>query len=268
MTEVDLRPAHLAHDVPDAASAMRPSRVLWRRERRMVLEFAVARMSGGLIDRWPRGDGHPVLVIPGFLAGPESTVYLRRFLRRLGYFAHDWRQGRNLGMRPGLDELLHARMQELHWRHGRAVSLIGWSAGGIYAREIAREMPDATRMVITLGSPFRGNHKATRAWRLYHRLNRHDLTTELMTDAAKVAREEPLRVPTTCVYSRSDGIVAWECCTSLPAPTTENVEVHSTHLGYGHNLETLYVIADRLAQPEGTWRPIATNAVQHAMDQA
>jgi hypothetical protein len=77
-----------------------------------------------------------------------------------------------------------------------------------------------------------------------------------MSEASRRAREEPLTVPTTCVYSRVDGIVAWECCTSLPAPMTENVEVRSSHLGYGHNLETLYVIADRLAQPEGGWRPL------------
>ncbi|HEY1439550.1 MAG TPA: alpha/beta hydrolase, partial [Mycobacterium sp.] len=66
---------------------------------------------------------------------------------------------------------------------------------------------------------------------------------------------QPLTVPTTCIYSKTDGIVAWQCCISLPAPRTENVEVHSSHLGYGHNLETLYVVADRLAQPEDCWQP-------------
>lgn len=267
MTELDLRPTADV-DVPDAANARRPSHALWRRERRMVLEYVVTRMSDRLVERFPRGDGHPVLVLPGFLAGPESTVYLRRFLRRLGYYAHDWKQGRNLGMRPGMEDALRVRLQEVADRHGRAVSLIGWSAGGIYAREMGREAPEVTRMVITLGSPFRGNHKATRAWKLYHRLNRHELTAELMDDAARIAREEPLPVPTTCVYSRTDGIVAWECCTSLPAPTTENVEVKSTHLGYGHNLETLYVIADRLAQAEGGWRPIDATHVRLPADRS
>jgi hypothetical protein len=111
------------------------------------------------------------------------------------------------------------------------VSIIGWSAGGIYAREIARVVPQHVRMVITLGSPFRGSHRASHAWRAYALLK------------------------TTCIFSKKDGVVASECCTSLPAPLTENVEVNSTHFGFRHNLETLGVIADRLAQPENRWRP-------------
>lgn len=249
----------LPHDIPDAHNARVPTRALRRAERRMALEYAVTRMSGQLVDRWPRGDGHPVLVLPGFLAGAESTVYLRRFLRRLGYRAFDWRLGRNLGFRPGMEQALTIRMEQLNAVYDRQVSLIGWSAGGIYAREIARRTPELTRMVITMGSPFRGNYQASTAWKLYKLLNRHRVTDEMMTEEARREREQPLTIPTTCIYSRTDGVVAWECCTSLPAPLTENVEVRSTHLGYGHNLETLYVIADRLAQPEGTWQPIAAH---------
>ncbi len=142
------------------------------------------------------------------------------------------------------------------------MSIIGWSAGGIYAREIARRFPEQTRMVITLGSPFRGNHEATHVWWLYSLVNRGEALQETMSEASRRAREEPLSVPTTCIYSRTDGIVAWECCTSLPAPTTENVEVDSPHTGFGHNLETLYVIADRLALPEGVWTPAEEGAAR------
>lgn len=256
----------LTHDVPDADNAQPPPRALRRAERKTALEYAVTRMSGQLVDRWPRGDGHPVLVLPGFLAGPESTIYLRHFLRRLGYHAYDWRMGRNLGFRPGMEETLTSRVQELHAKHGRRVTLIGWSAGGIYSREIARKQPDLTRMVITMGSPFRGNYQASTAWKFYKLLNRHHVTDEMMTESARREREEPLSIPTTCIYSRTDGVVAWECCTSLPAPQTENVEVRSTHLGYGHNLETLYVIADRLAQAEGMWEPIRAHRRAEALD--
>jgi len=243
--------------LPDADRARPPATRLrlaeWPRTSR---EYSAALLSGDLVDRWPHGDGHPVLVLPGFLAGESSTRYLRRVLQRLGYAAYDWELGRNFRVRQGMEEAFDRTMRRLAEQHGRGVSLIGWSAGGIYAREIARRLPDQTRMVITLGAPFRGNHRATHAWRLYSLVNRGPLLEEAMSEAARRAREKPLTVPTTCVYSRNDGIVAWECCTSLPAPRTENVEVNSSHLGYGHNLETLYVIADRLAVPEGEWTPL------------
>ncbi len=151
------------------------------------------------------------------------------------------------------------QLELLSERHGGKVSLIGWSAGGIYAREIARERPDLVRQVITMGSPFRGNHKASSSWRLFALLNRGPAAAAMMSVEAKKLRATPLEVPTTCIFSRFDGIVAWECCTSLPAPTTENVEVRSTHLGYGHNLETLYVIADRLSVSPAAWRPYRTS---------
>lgn len=246
-------------DTPDADNVTMPAGVLQRGERKMLTEYAVTRMSGHLVDRWPQGDGHPVLVLPGFLAGPESTTYLRNFLRRLGYRAYDWRLGRNLGLRPGMEDALRIRVQALAETHSTPVSMIGWSAGGIYAREIARKQPEHTRMVITMGSPFRGNYTVTRAWKLYRLMNRNRLTEEMTSESSRREREQPLDLPTTCIYSRSDGIVPWECCTSLPAPQTENVEVRSTHLGYGHNLETLFVIADRLAQPHGTWQPISAS---------
>jgi alpha-beta hydrolase superfamily lysophospholipase len=155
-----------------------------------------------------------------------------------------------------MKETLPARLRHIRERTGgRRVSIIGWSAGGIYARELARAFPDDVRLVITLGSPFRGNHQASTAWKVWRLLNRGTDATEAVAESALVRRGAPLSVPTTCIYSKSDGIVAWQCCTSLPAPETENVEVRSSHLGYGHNLETLSVIADRLAQPENGWRP-------------
>jgi pimeloyl-ACP methyl ester carboxylesterase len=241
--------------VPDADNARRPS--LWdqAQEWGVALEFAATHLSKNLVDRWPVGDGHPVLVLPGFLAGQVSTIHLRNLLNRLGYDAHDWALGRNYGYREDMEEKMHALIADLRERHGRSVSLIGWSLGGIYAREIARAVPDHVRQVITLGSPFRGNHQATRAYRLYQFLNRNPLNEDMMSETARISRAAPLPVPSTSIYSRTDGIVAWECCTSLPAPQTENIEVRSTHLGYGFNLETMFVVADRLALPEGQWRP-------------
>jgi pimeloyl-ACP methyl ester carboxylesterase len=246
-------------DLPTADGAPAPTAWQARREWRMGLELASSALRTRNLHAWPRGDGHPVIVLPGFLAGPESTAFLRSHLRRLGYRAHDWRQGRNLGASPALAERLEDLLLELHDRYERRVSLIGWSAGGIYAREMARVLPGHTRSVITLGSPFRGHPASTRAWTMYRLMNRRNLE-RMFTQEALAQRAAPLLVPTTCIYSRTDGIVAWECCMSEPAPQTENIEVHATHLGYGHELETLRVIADRLAQPEGRWMPYARSA--------
>jgi pimeloyl-ACP methyl ester carboxylesterase len=246
------------HDsaLPEADAAAPPDYRLLAREWRTVAEYAAARRAASQMSRWPRGDGHPVLVLPGFLAGAPSTQFLRQVLRRLGYRAYDWRLGYNFGVRPSLAAQLPARLTDIRARNdGRTVSLIGWSAGGIYARELARAHPDAVRLVITLGSPIRGNQQATHAWRMWRLLNQKSQARQVVSEAARIAREAPLQVPTTCIYSKSDGIVAWQCCLSRPAAETENVEVHSSHLGYGHSVQTLRVIADRLAQREGQWRP-------------
>ncbi|HWF71347.1 MAG TPA: alpha/beta fold hydrolase, partial [Mycobacterium sp.] len=233
-----------------------PGHLLRALEWRTGLEYLATLAAARRIADWPRGDGHPVLVIPGFLAGPFSTQLLRDVLRRLGYRVYDWGLGYNMGYRVGMNETLPARLRHIRERaDGRKVGIIGWSAGGIYARELARAFPDDVRSVITLGSPFRGNHQASTAWKLWRLVNRGSEATEAVSDAALTRRAQPLSVPTTCIYSKSDGIVAWQCCTSLPAPETENVEVRSSHLGYGHNVQTLSVIADRLAQPEDCWRP-------------
>ncbi|WP_157577251.1 esterase/lipase family protein [Phycicoccus jejuensis] len=255
----------------DATSGAPSAPTLWmaRREWRAALELASSAVRTRDIAGWPVGDGHPVIVLPGFLAGPESTVFLRSHLRRLGYRVHDWRQGRNLGASPELAARLEDLLLEVYDRYGRRVSLVGWSAGGIYAREMARALPHYTRSVVTLGSPFRHHPAATRAWAMYRVMNRHHLD-QMFTEEALALRAAPLKVPTTSIWSRTDGIVAWECCVLDPGPLAENVEVDATHLGYGHHLDTLRVLADRLAQEEGAWRPwvapTATAAPEHPDD--
>ena len=187
--------------------------------------------AAGLASVWPlllgapRGDGHPVLVLPGFGASDASTRVLRGYLRDRGYHVHAWRLGRNLGPRAGTVEGLRSRVRELAERHGRRMSLVGWSLGGIYAREIARAAPMVVRQVITLGSPFH----------LYDR--------------------RPLHVPSTAVFTRGDAVVSWRTCVEETSPTSQSVEVPGSHSGLGHNPAVLWIVADRLGQPEGSWRP-------------
>jgi pimeloyl-ACP methyl ester carboxylesterase len=236
-----------------------PSILLFALEgQRAFLEAASLLPASPLLSRAPRGDGHPVLVLPGFTAGDESTIALRFYLRRLGYWAHGWRLGRNFGFngnRGRIENGLARRIEELSERHGRKLSLVGWSLGGIYAREIARAVPDRIRQVITLGSPFAGRGRGSNVRRIYETVTGRKVRDH---DPEVLARlHEPPPVPSTAIFSRTDGVAHWQACLERPSPRTDNIEVRGSHCGLGFNPVVLYAIADRLAQPEGEWRPFA-----------
>ncbi|MGD9387126.1 MAG: alpha/beta hydrolase [Gammaproteobacteria bacterium] len=230
-----------------------PPALLWQfLEGRAMLELGAMAWLYPLLRQAPRGDGHPVLVIPGFLASGSSTFPLRHFLKTLGYAAHRWKQGRNLGGVGETEERLVGRLKELRERYGRKVSVIGWSLGGMYARELAWIAPDHVRQVITMGSPFR-NHTGTAVAFLYEDVSGQ---SEAQMDPRLLARlSQPPPVPATSIYTRTDGVVHWRCSLEHPSPTTENIRVPGSHCGLGHNPLALWAIADRLAQPEGDWQP-------------
>jgi pimeloyl-ACP methyl ester carboxylesterase len=221
-----------------------------REQVRAARDVVAVRARRRLVTRVPRGDGHPVLVLPGLFAGDSSTAIMRRFLRRLCYDARGWKLGVNMGPKAELREALDRLLNHLVERHGRSVSLIGWSLGGIYARELARAHADRVRLVITLATPFR-DISATHAARLVRPGGRalHE-SREL-----RAYLRRPVPVPTTSIYSRTDGIVAWQSCLEEEGPMRENVEVECSHTGMGFHPDTLERVADRLAQPEGEWRP-------------
>lgn len=220
-------------------------------EVRAPFEFFASALAAPWLARAPRGDGHPVIVYPGFLASDFSTRPMRRLLRWLGHDVRGWSLGRNLRpTAPLLDEAL-ARVRQVHAQTGRRVSLVGWSLGGIYARELAKRVPEAVRAVVTLGSPFGGPARSTRAHRLFQRVNRD---RPVLSMSAETLRQPP-EVPTTSIYSRSDGIVAWQISLEADGAASESIRVPASHLGLGVNPWALYALADRLAQPEGQWRP-------------
>jgi pimeloyl-ACP methyl ester carboxylesterase len=235
-----------------------PSRELLLLELRAIGELNAFFAMAPLLRLSPRGDGHPVLVLPGFTAGDASTRPLRAFLNAQGWNAHGWKLGRNLGPQPGVQAQLQRRLAELAERYGRKASLVGWSLGGVFAREIARRAPERARTVITLGSPFAGAPRASNAWRLYQRVN----SGVVEPFPQREARRLPPPVPCTAIYTRSDGIVAWQGCLEAEGPQTENIEVDGSHCGLGHNPAVLYAIADRLAQPEGHWRPFDRSGIK------
>ena len=187
------------------------------------------------------GRGRPVMVIPGFLASDFSTLILRRTLEEAGYRVHGWGLGMNLGARSDLLDRLEYRLNRAG-RHG-PVSLVGWSLGGLYARELAKRRPDQVARVITLGSPFSGDVRANNAWWLYEMLNDHKVDAPPIE--ARLAEKPP--VPTIAFWSRADGIVAPACARGEPHECDRSIELDCTHMGFMTAACAMQAVLDALA---------------------
>ena len=239
-------------DPPSSERLRPPGLGLLLAEARGIFEFNASLLLSPLLMRAPRGDGHPVLTLPGFLAGDLSMAPMRRYLSELGYDCYAWRIGRNTGGISRMRAALRDRLAEIYTSTSRKVSLVGWSLGGVYARDLALQAPEMVRYVVTLGSPFANDVRATNATRLYEALS-----GEAVEDNSELrqAISGDLPVPTTSIYSRTDGIVNWRTCLLRPSATAENIEVHlASHVGLGVNPAALWAVADRLAQGEGQFR--------------
>lgn len=202
------------------------------------------------------GDGHAVITLPGFLATDRSTRVLRQYCHEWGYDPRPWDLGRNLGLSHSrdLEQILDDKLEKVFRQSGGKVSLIGWSLGGLFAREMARRHPEQVRSVITLGSPL-GNPRATNAWRLYEFLSGTSIDEEKIQKRVRALRHPLKDVPVTAIYSRTDAVVSWQI-SKLPAgKLVDNIGINTSHLGMGFNPAVLYAIADRLRQPEGCWTP-------------
>ena len=253
----EIKPA--APAVEEAPAPMRaPGALLLALESRAPLEFAASLAATPLLRKLPKGDGHRVLVMPGLAANDLTTLPMRTFLKDRGYRPMPWELGLNLGPRAGVLDAIRARVRALRAIDGRKVSLLGWSLGGVYAREIAKEVPELVRCVITLGSPFSGPPQATNAWWLFERVSGHPEPDAPTLAAMRLAPS----VPTTSIYSRTDGIVAWQCSQNPPGPLAENLEVHASHIGLGLNPLAMVAIVDRLAQDPAQWKPFDASGLR------
>lgn len=231
-----------------------PSPWLLLVEGRAVCELLSTYITLPILRHGPAGDGHPVMLLPGFLASDLSTTPLRKFLSKQGFSAHGWGLGRNLGPRDDFEERLRDRLVALHEEHGRPVSLVGWSLGGVYARMLANREPERVRSIITLGSPFNHDPRANHSWRLFEYMSKRPIA-EVPEETFEQIRNPP-PVPSTAVYSRTDGVAAWLCCRDdEDGPLNESIEVPGSHLGLGVNPVVFHLILDRLSQPEGQWQP-------------
>lgn len=227
-----------------------PSKTQWAAEPwRMI--GTIARIPGAWPDlmKAPRGDGRPVMVLPGLVNADRSNIVMRHYLRALGYRVEGWRLGRNLGQRAiGADGgKLIARVREMADRAGEPVTLIGVSLGGVMARFVAHREPALVREVITVSSPFAGDPKATNVWRAFEWLSGEKVDSpEVLNRREEIAR--PLPVPSTAIWSASDGLVNGAICHDA---NCREIEIRSSHMGVQMNPQALAAIAAVLG---GTYR--------------
>lgn len=196
----------------------------------------------------PRGKT-PVVVLPGFRLGDVSTFPLREFLRRLGHTVEGWGLGVNRGDVPTLMPRVAEQVADLARRLGEPLHLIGQSLGGVLARETARDRPELVAQVITIGSPVVGGPSYTRVAIAY--------ADQRLAEIRRRIEERdrtPIRVPITAVYSRHDGIVAWQACIDHANPCVEHVEVGSSHLGMALDPTVWGLVAERLSGEAGPSR--------------
>ena len=232
----------------------KPSLFLLLAEMRASLEFGLTLASAPALLAARRGDGHPVLVLPGFLASDASTGLLRGYLSHMNYRAYPWRLGRNVGGVYRMRQQVRTRVADIHAKTGQKVSLVGWSLGGVFARDAALAEPECVRSVITLGSPFARDIAATNVSLIYERLTRESAGAADPADLEALAGDLP--APATAIYSKTDGVVNWRTCMLRENQRAENIEIFGgSHAGLGVNAAVFWVIADRLSLPEGEFWP-------------
>ena len=233
----------MKEQIPRAAP---PSRLATFLELRAPLDWASLVFRAPQLASAPKGDGRPVMLIPGYGTDEASMRPLGRYLEYLGYDVYDWAQGRNRGDVENDIRRVGKRAQEIHdARDGEPVTLIGWSLGGVSAREAARLFEPYVREVITLGTPIIGGPKYTSV------ANRFAESAKLDLDAFEREVHERnsvgIKQPVTSIYSKADGIVGWQASIDTYNKQANNIQVNSSHFGLGANGKVWQLIAKLLA---------------------
>ena len=240
----------------DAAMTAKPPSLFWTlTEGRAIFEFGAFNLLKSQMKNLPRGDGHPVLFLPGFMASDHSTRPMRRLFDELGYQTHGWGLGRNVKFNEQRELAMRDLITGIAEQSGQKISIVGWSLGGVFARELAKMHPECTRMVISLGSPISSDRNHSSARHLFEAINGKTTAPEAEGRYADLDSAPP--VPTTSIFTKTDGIVAWQGSVQKAGQNAEveNIIVPASHVGLGVNPLVMVAIADRLAQTEGTWSP-------------
>ncbi len=210
------------------------------------------------LDEKESGDGHPVLILPGFMASDFSTIPLRSYIHKLGYKVYGWGEGRNFALTDYI-EMLTQKVNRIYQKHGEPITIIGWSLGGIYARQLGKYNPEIVRQIIVMGSPFKGIYQANNAKWMYELLKKSkivsdDVDQELIEDIPL-----PANVPTTAIFTKEDGVVPWELCLEEEDQWHQNIQVRGSHLGLGVNPFVLQIVANRLLFDKSNWEYFVTS---------
>jgi fermentation-respiration switch protein FrsA (DUF1100 family) len=233
-------------EMTDLPAASRPGRLATLAELRAPLDWATLLLRAPQLLRAPRGDGRPVMLLPGYGTDESSMRPLGRYLAYLGYDVYDWGLGRNRGHVNRYTQSIGERVRELHQElDGERITLIGWSLGGVIARETARLFEPYVREVITLGTPIIGGPKYTVAAARFAGEGKLDLDEfEKEVHARNLAG---ISQPVTSIYSKLDGVVGWRASIDIYNAHARNIEVYSSHFGIGAHGKVWRLIADTLA---------------------
>ncbi|MDJ0922376.1 MAG: alpha/beta hydrolase [Henriciella sp.] len=236
--------------------ASKPPSLFWTMtEGRAIFELASFRLLRNSLKNLPKGDGHPVLVLPGFMASDFSTRPMRRLLDDLGYQTFGWGLGRNVRFNKKRESEMSDLIEGIFKRSAEKISIVGWSLGGVFARELAKQHPNKVRFVISLGSPISNDRRHSAPSALFERINGKETAPEAEGRYANLDKAPP--VPTTSILTKTDGIVSWRGSVQSEqhGALTENIVVPASHVGLGVNPLAMVAIADRLAQPHDDWAP-------------
>lgn len=220
---------------PQLGRMLREAEILLEPLRRPSRRFDIATTSNPQV----------VMILPGFATRPGRMRYLARQLEAAGHITKRWGQGRNWGPSPDRFEQIETRLAELHARHGRKVVLLGWSLGGLYARELAKRQPVRVAKVITMGSPFSGSPRANNVWRAYQFITGHSVDTPPIP--ADLAAKPP--VETVALWSSNDGAIAPRCAAGRPGERDRAIALRCTHMGFTYDPQ---VVSALLAELEIT----------------
>lgn len=239
-----------------AAAMAKPPHPFWTMtEGRAIFELGAFGLFRKQMRNLPKGDGHPVLVLPGFMASDRSTKPMRRLFDDLGYKSYGWGLGRNVRFNEDREREMSDLVEQIYAENGQKLSIVGWSLGGVFARELAKMHPDIVRFVISLGSPISNNRRHAAPSRLFEAINGKETQPEAEGRYRDLEAAPP--VPTTSILTRTDGVVSWRGSVQCPSKgaDTENIVVPASHVGLGVNPLVMVAVADRLAQPEDDWAP-------------